>query len=179
MRLRSGLIGFIAVIQSVLFLAHFLLYQTWTYALPSDARSWWIQVILGVLSVSFVTASLLAFRYTNGAIRFFYRAAAIWLGLLTFLVFAAVGAWILLGVTRAAGMELNFHRMVEVLVRRGGGYRAISEFSMPVGRESHERRCGSRTCRKRGADERLRSSATCIWVTCATAVFCDAWWRRF
>ena len=129
MRLRSGLIGFIAVIQTVLFLAHFLLYQTWTYALPSDARSWWIQVIVGVLSVSFVTASLLAFRYTNGAIRIFYRAAAIWLGLLTFLVFAAVVAWILLGVTRAAGMEVNFHRMVEVLFAAAAGIGLFGVFN--------------------------------------------------
>jgi predicted MPP superfamily phosphohydrolase len=129
MRLRSGLIGFIAVIQTVLFLAHFLLYQTWTYALPSDARSWWIQVIVGILSVSFVTASLLAFRYTNGAIRIFYRAAAIWLGLLTFLVSAAVGAWILLGVTRAAGMEVNFHRMVEVLFAAAAGVGLVGVFN--------------------------------------------------
>src|SRR4029077_13224512 len=129
MRLRSGLIGFIAVIQTVLFLAHFLLYQTWTYALPSDARSWWIQVIVGILSVSFVTASLLAFRYTNGAIRIFYRAAAIWLGLLTFLVSAAGGAWILLGLTHAAGMELNFHRMLEVLFAAAAGVGLVGVFN--------------------------------------------------
>ncbi len=116
MRLRTNLIGFITVIQSVLFLVHFLLYETWTFSLPASASSaLWVKLILRSLSVSFVAASLLAFRYTNGAVRVFYRGSAIWLGLLTFLFFAAVGSWIILGVARLAGMNLNFHRMVESL----------------------------------------------------------------
>ncbi len=72
-------------------------------------------MILGVLSVSFVAASLLAFRYTNIFVRAFYRAAAVWMGLLTFLFFAAISSWIILGITRLAGLDLNFHRMTELL----------------------------------------------------------------
>ncbi len=73
MRVRKGLIGFIAVIQSILFLTHYLLYKTWTF---SPARSetrgaFWIKLVLGHLSVSFITASLLAYRYTNAALRAF------------------------------------------------------------------------------------------------------------
>ena len=116
MRLRP-LIGFIAIIQSVLFLTHFLLYETWTFS-PSGSdtpAALWIKLVLGFLSVSFVAASLLAFRYTNAALRAFYRAAAVWLGLLTFLFLAAVSSWIILGVTRLAGLDVNFHRTVELL----------------------------------------------------------------
>ncbi|MGC2551323.1 MAG: metallophosphoesterase [Candidatus Sulfotelmatobacter sp.] len=72
-------------------------------------------MILGVLSVSFVAASLLAFRYTNVFVRAFYRAAAVWMGLLTFLFFAAISSWIIFGVARLAGFGLNFHRMTELL----------------------------------------------------------------
>jgi len=116
MRPRS-LIGFIAIIQFVLFLTHFLLYETWTLSSPgSDAHgALWIRVVFGFLSVSFVAASLLAFRYTNAALRAFYRAAAVWLGLLSFLFVAAVSSWIIFGVARLAGLDLNFHRIVELL----------------------------------------------------------------
>jgi predicted MPP superfamily phosphohydrolase len=75
----------------------------------------WIKLLLGFLSVSFVAASLLAFRYTNAAVRAFYRAAAVWLGLLTFFFIASVSSWIVLGVSRLAGLSVNFHRVVEVL----------------------------------------------------------------
>src|SRR3989449_1467714 len=114
---RRSLIGFIATIQSVLFLTHFLLYETWTFSpAGSDAHgARWIKLLFGFLSVSFVSASLLAFRYTNAALRAFYRAAAVWLGLLSFLFVAAVSSWIIFGVAQLAGLDVNFHRTVEVL----------------------------------------------------------------
>ena len=114
---RKRLISFIAVIQSVLFLTHLLLYETWTFspAGRDTSGAFWIKLLLGFSSVSFVAASLLAFRYTNAALRAFYRAAAVWVGLLTFLVPAAVSSWIIFGIARVAGLGLNFHRTVEVL----------------------------------------------------------------
>jgi uncharacterized protein len=117
MRNRRGIIGFIAIIQSVLFLAHFLLYETWAFSPAGGGTTGalWVKLLVGVLSVSFITASLLAFRFTNPALRAFYRAAAVWLGLLTFLFLAAVLSWTIFGVARLAGMNLNFHRVVEVL----------------------------------------------------------------
>jgi uncharacterized protein len=117
MQLRRGLIGFIAIIQSVLFLTHLLLYETWTYSsLPGDPpRQLWVGLALGLLSVAFVGASLLAFRYTNSAVRVFYRAAAIWTGMVSFLFFAALAAWIIFGVASLVGLGVDFHRMVEWL----------------------------------------------------------------
>jgi len=92
MRVPRRLIGFIAVFQSVLFLSHFFLYETWTFSSTgTDSHgALWIKLALGFLSVSFIAASLLAFRYTNGPLRLFYRVAAVWVGLLTFLFSAAV-----------------------------------------------------------------------------------------
>jgi uncharacterized protein len=117
MRVGKRLIGFIAAIQSVLFLTHFLLYKTWTFS-PSGSHApgaLWIKAIFGFLSVSFVAASLLAFRYTSAALRTFYRAAAVWLGLLTFLFLAMVFSWMIFGVAWLAGLDVNFHRTVELL----------------------------------------------------------------
>jgi uncharacterized protein len=117
MRVQKGLIGFVVVLQSVLFLAHFLIYRTWTFSLAeSDSPgALWIKPVFGFLSVSFVAASLLAFRYTNPAVRAFYRIAAVWLGFLTFLFSAAVSSWIVFGIARLAGLDVNFHRTVEWL----------------------------------------------------------------
>ncbi|HLZ49135.1 MAG TPA: metallophosphoesterase, partial [Candidatus Acidoferrum sp.] len=114
---RKRLIGFIAVIQSVLCLTHLLLYETWAFS-PTASNTpgaFWIKPALGFLSVSFVAASLLAIRYTNAAVRAFYRAAAIWMGLVSFLFLASVSSWVIFGVARVAGLELNFHRTVELL----------------------------------------------------------------
>src|ERR1700734_2317415 len=114
---RTRLIRFIAVIQSLLFLIHLFLYKTWTFS-PAGGDTpgaFWIKLGVGVLSVSFVAASLLAYRYTNAPLRAFYRAAAVWMGMLTFLFFAAVFSWIIFGVARLLGQNVIFHRIVEFL----------------------------------------------------------------
>jgi predicted MPP superfamily phosphohydrolase len=114
---RNRLAVFIVIIQSILCLAHLFLYETWTFSsLPSHtAGALWIKLLLGFLSVSFVFASLLAFRYTNPVLRAFYRAAAVWIGLLSFLFIAAVASWIILAVAQLAGLNISFHRTVEFL----------------------------------------------------------------
>jgi predicted MPP superfamily phosphohydrolase len=114
---RTRLIRFIAVIQSLLFLIHLFLYKTWAFSPAGSDTSgaFWIKLGLGVLAVSFVAASLLAYRYTNAPLRAFYRAAAVWMGILTFLFFAAVFSWIIFGVARLAGLDVTFHRIVEFL----------------------------------------------------------------
>jgi uncharacterized protein len=116
MRLRKGLISFIVIIQCVLFLTHFLIYQTWTFGLATDdPAAMWLKAVLGLLSISFVSASLLAFRYTNALVRAVYRAAAVWVGWLSFLFLAAAGSWVIFAISRMAGLSIAFHRMVEVL----------------------------------------------------------------
>jgi len=117
MRVRKGLIGLIAAVQSILLLAHYLLYETWTFS-PAGSETpgaFWIKLVLGFLSVSFVAASLLAFRYTNPALRLFYKIAAVWMGMFSFLFLAAVSSWIIFGTARLAGLDMNFHRSVELL----------------------------------------------------------------
>ena len=114
MRRRKTFITFIAIVQFVLFLGHYFLYQTWTFRhVPKHPHT--LQVVLGVLSVSFVAASVLAFSYTSGPVRAFYKAAAVWMGFLSFLFLAAFSSWLVLGVATLAGFGIAFHRMVEVL----------------------------------------------------------------
>lgn len=124
MKVRRGLLGFVVTIQFVLFLTHFFLYETWSFASPAIATQWWIPLATALLSMSFVGASLLAFRYTNSAVRVFYKTAAVWTGLVSFLFFAALASWIIFGVSRLAGLGINFHRTVEWLY----GAAAVSAF---------------------------------------------------
>ena len=107
---------FIAVFQAVLLLAHFFLYETWIFSAARDvAGAPWVKLSIGLLAVSFVAASLLAFRHTNMALRLFYRAAAVWLGLLTFLFLAAASSWAIFGAARLLGLAVNFHGIVKLL----------------------------------------------------------------
>lgn len=112
---RRNLIGFITIIQAILFLGHFFLYETWSFGVSSVPEKLWLGIALGVLSISFVVASVLAFSYTSGPVRALYKASAVWMGFLSFLFLAAVMAWVVFGVATLAGAVLNFHRLVEIL----------------------------------------------------------------
>ena len=114
MRMRS-IVVFVAVFQAVMLAVHFFLYETWVYAPVGDAENaWWLKLTVGVLSVSFTTASLLAFRYSNAVLRSFYRVAAMWLGMVSFLFFAACLSWVTFGLAWLAGVQVHEHAAVEI-----------------------------------------------------------------
>src|SRR5260370_18121302 len=116
MRIRGRFIAFIVVIQSILFLTHLFIYKTWMFAAAENEISApWLKVTVGVLSVSFLAATLLAFRFTNSAVRSLYRIAAVWLGIVSFLFLAAGASWLVFGLARIADANLNFHLIVQVL----------------------------------------------------------------
>lgn len=115
------MLRFILIVQSVIFLAHLLLYETWTFSPGHGHTGGPLGMKLGLtlLSLTFVSASFLAFRYSTGFVRGFYRIAAVWAGLLSFLFIAAVCSWAILGIALAFGAHLNFHRLVENLFAVG------------------------------------------------------------
>ena len=65
------------------------------------------QAVLALLSVSFVAASLLAFRYSNFFVRLFYRIAATWLGFFNFFFVAAGMSWFVYLGSRLLGVTLG------------------------------------------------------------------------
>lgn len=117
MKIRAGLVGVIATVQGIFFLTHLFLYKTWTFSTSANnnIRELWLKIILGILSISFLAASLLAWRYTGAAVRAIYKVAAVWLGFLSFLFVAAVISWLVFGVAWAAGLHPNFHLIAEGL----------------------------------------------------------------
>ena len=104
MRRRIGI--FVLIIQSILFLIHFFLYETWTFfadgASPQSHLT--LRLTIAVLSVSFVAASLLAFRYSNALVRAYYTISAIWLGFVNFGFLAACACWIFYGALGIFGL---------------------------------------------------------------------------
>ena len=105
--MRSRIAVFVVIIQTVLFFGHWFLYETWKAFFPApDGRPRiWLEVALAVLSISFVLASLLAWRSFNLGIRVLYSAAAVWMGILNFCFLAAGSCWALWGAARLAGFH--------------------------------------------------------------------------
>lgn len=69
------------------------MYRTWVaFWWPMSAEaSFGLKIAIGILSTSFLAASVLAFRFSNPAVKLLYWLSSLWLGLANFLF---VGAWI-------------------------------------------------------------------------------------
>lgn len=113
MRLR--LIVFISIIQSIIFLGHLFLYATWAAFWPSIATLNPAKAGLAVLSISFVTASLPGWYFRNPLVRLYYVLAAVWLGLSSYLLCAAVLCWMAWGFSRLAGIAWAPAQIANVL----------------------------------------------------------------
>lgn len=104
--MRARFAVFVAIVQSTLFFAHWFVYETWSdFWGASDPPGFpKLQVTLALLSVSFVAASLLAFRSAHILVRLFYKVSAAWLGVLSFCFFAACSCRILDDLARLLGL---------------------------------------------------------------------------
>jgi uncharacterized protein len=113
---RPGIPLFISIIQAFLFLVHIAIYATWRFfwGVPDSSHARELRIILAILSVSFVTASLLAHRYFNAIVRVLYTTAAVWLGLVSFFFLAACASWIVYGLPLLFGVRLEKPAVVAV-----------------------------------------------------------------
>jgi len=106
---RSRISVFISIIQAILLLAHLFLYKTWIFfhGAPDPTQAFALKIVVSILSVSFVTSSLLAQKYFNPLVRAFYTIAAVWLGLVNFFFLAACSLWLIYGVPLLLGFHLE------------------------------------------------------------------------
>jgi uncharacterized protein len=109
--LKIRIARLIAIIQSILLLAHVFVYETWItfWGSPAGSRLLILRAALALLSVSFMAATLLAHRYFNGPVKFFYKLASVWLGTFNFLFVAACLCWIAYPVVRLSGPVVSLH----------------------------------------------------------------------
>jgi len=85
----------ILMMEGLLGLAHWFLYRTWIafYGPLGATADRALRGGLTLLAVSFIVAALLGFYVAGLLVRVLYRVAAVWLGMLNFLFFAACVAW--------------------------------------------------------------------------------------
>ncbi len=81
------------IVQSALLLAHWFLWHTWDRLVAPTSLG--VKLTLVILAFSFFSVAALSFRYHSTLIRILYLFATLWLGLLNFIFWAAVVAWIL------------------------------------------------------------------------------------
>jgi uncharacterized protein len=100
--MRTRILIFLATFQSLLFALHWFVYQTWTSfrRAPDPPGISWLAIVVAVLSVTFLTASLLARNYSQFPVRLYYTASAVWLGFFSYFVLAAAASWIVYGAAR-------------------------------------------------------------------------------
>lgn len=113
---RSGIPIFVSIIQAFLFLVHLAIYATWAFfwGVPDGSRAMELRIAFAILSVSFVTASLLAHKYFNPLVRAVYSIASVWLGFVNFFFLAACASWIAYGVPLLFGVHLEKHAIAAV-----------------------------------------------------------------
>jgi predicted MPP superfamily phosphohydrolase len=107
---RGRFAVFVAVVQAILLVAHWFLYETLTTfgITPDPPGISKLQLAFAFLSVSFVAASLLAYRSSLWLVRLFYKLAATWLAFLSLCFFAAFAVWTVYGVVWL--LNLPVHR---------------------------------------------------------------------
>jgi len=113
--LRSRLIIFISIVQSILFLGHWFLYATWAAFFGEAASSLAVKIALALLSVSFVSSSFLAWYSHRALARVCYTISAVWLGLASYFLWAALFCWIVAGAAKLAGLEWSPRYIATVL----------------------------------------------------------------
>jgi predicted MPP superfamily phosphohydrolase len=86
------------------------------FAVTNPGTVWGLRVALGLLSISLVLTSLLAFRYLSLPVRFVYTASAGWLGILYLLILASAIAWVIYGLATVFHFPINRRILMEVLL---------------------------------------------------------------
>jgi predicted MPP superfamily phosphohydrolase len=109
---------FISIVQSILFLGHWFLYRTLVrfFGVAGPAKLLTLKVGLGLLSVSLVLTSFLAFRYSSLLVQCLYTAAASWLGILYLFILASIFCWIFYGLTKLLHLPLDRKMLIEILL---------------------------------------------------------------
>jgi predicted MPP superfamily phosphohydrolase len=133
------IIPFVAVIQAILLASHWFVYQTWMVfqRAPDPPGISTLGVAFAFLSVTFITASLLAWRYSELPVRLYYTAAAVWLGFFNFFFLAACASWIVYGVARALRLpwpQQNIAFLLFGLAAAAGIYGVVNSASVRVRR---------------------------------------------
>jgi predicted MPP superfamily phosphohydrolase len=113
----SRFVIFVSIIQSILLIGHWFLYQTLVrfFGVVNPGPLWSLRIALGLLSVSLVSSSLLAFGYFNLPVRLLYTTSVGWLGIFYLLIIASILSWMIYGGMKLAHFSIDRKLLVEIL----------------------------------------------------------------
>jgi uncharacterized protein len=112
--MRRRIFIFLTIVQSILFLSHWFVYESWKDFWGATGPA--LPIAFAVLSITFLTASLLARRYSNALVRAYYTIAAVWLGFFSFAFLAACASWIVLGAATLIHVHLPSRDIAATLI---------------------------------------------------------------
>jgi len=113
----SRLAVFISLITIVLLLTVYFVSLTWNgFTGRADTR--W-EVLSLAIALSFIPATIIGFRHTSPVLRGVYAVAAVWLGTLNYLLFAAIAAWAVAGLSNLLGWSVSLPLIVEIAYGAG------------------------------------------------------------
>ncbi|HST76921.1 MAG TPA: hypothetical protein VLN58_00375, partial [Verrucomicrobiae bacterium] len=118
--MRSRLAVFITIVQSIIFAGHLFVYATWAVFWGGAASGVAVKISLAVLSISFVSASLLGWYFHNRLVRLYYTLAAFWLGLSSYLMWAAVLCWLTWGFSAITRLGWTKQHIADVMFAAAG-----------------------------------------------------------
>jgi predicted MPP superfamily phosphohydrolase len=96
---------FAVIISAILLSANAFACATWVHFLSIPRGGGW-QLISGALTIAFIPATFLRFRFSFLALRILYAVTAVWVGVLNFTFFAALACWMVAGAVSLSGFPL-------------------------------------------------------------------------
>jgi len=103
---RRRITIFLSVITTIFLSANWFVLATWNYFRGSAEIPAW-EIIPPALSLAFIGAMFLGWRFTGLWLRILYRVTATWLGILNFAVFASCAAWIFSGIAAVLSLRIE------------------------------------------------------------------------
>ncbi|MBI5734021.1 MAG: metallophosphoesterase [Candidatus Kerfeldbacteria bacterium] len=119
--MNYGIFIIITIIQAILTLTHWFLYKSlvFFYNPTSTAILWSLRAGIGILSITFLVATIIIHNSDETGWQYFYEAAAGWLGILHWLVLASVVAWIIYIISLYFGINLTGKIYYSILLGLG------------------------------------------------------------
>jgi predicted MPP superfamily phosphohydrolase len=113
------------VVSAILFSGTWFTCATWDHFWGTPALPRW-RIVPFFLSAMFLASLLAAMRRSHPTLRLAYRISAVWLGFLNFFLFAAVGCWCAIAISKAFGLGFDRHAILLAfyglaLLAGGGG----------------------------------------------------------
>ena len=103
---RRRILWFLTVVCAILFSGTWFACATWDHfwGRPALPGRW---VVPFALSAAFILSRIVGFRRSNPFLRLADRISAVWLGVLNFCLFAAMGCWGAIAVSKLLGLGLD------------------------------------------------------------------------